>query len=190
MVTDANQLNSWLADRVYWQQIFGEVRQVLKTTEENVRQKLGVQSAGVWVDTFLSTEPTVTQETEEETTSRPVTIMDDALRRRYGLPPLNGGAAAAGGEGAEAGGAPKPKAAQNNTNELAFINLTIRAINLQQVKPQANNDLAYELERGIKASPLFDEKESQLSGTLEQVDDNAVTFTFPLKLKLRRPIKL
>jgi len=73
---------------------------------------------------------------------------------------------------------------------LAFINLTIRAINLQQVKPQANNDLAYELERGIKASPLFDEKESQLSGTLEQVDDNAVTFTFPLKLKLRRPIKL
>jgi hypothetical protein len=42
----------------------------------------------------------------------------------------------------------------------------------------------------MKASSLFDEKETQLSGNLEQVEDSTASFTFPLKVKLKRPIKL
>ena len=186
---ETDVLTSWFADRVYWQQIFGELRTVLKATEDSVRLKLGVQGVGVWVDTFLSTEPTVqvAQEEDQPMSAMDRFRMDPVLARRYGLIPRTGGE---GGDAAGGEAAAKPKAAAANTNELAVINVTIRAVNLQHVKAQANNDLAYELERAIKASPLFDDKESQLSGTLEQVEDSAITFTFPLKLKLRRPIKL
>jgi hypothetical protein len=46
------------------------------------------------------------------------------------------------------------------------------------------------LEKLAKASPLFEASETSLSGNLEQVEDTTATFTFPLKLKLKRPIKL
>ena len=71
-----------------------------------------------------------------------------------------------------------------------MLNLSIRAVNLQKVKQEANGQIAYDLEKMAKASPLFDASETQLSGNLEQVDDTTPTFTFPLKLKLKRPIKL
>jgi type IV pilus assembly protein PilM len=187
-----DQLGFWIRDRVYWNQILAELRQILKSTEDTTRQRLGVAGVGVWIDALLSTEPTVKNEEEEQDRPR-YFMMDPVMMRRYGLIPRNtvlpgeNGDAGASADGGAA--APKPKVAAN-TNELAVINLTIRAVNLQSVKAQANNDLAYELQRGVQSSPLFDEKESQLSGTLEQVDENAVTFSFPLRIKLKRPIKL
>jgi len=105
--------------------------------------------------------------------------MDPILAKRYGLK-VTGGE----GEGDSAEGAKK---SANSTNEVAVLNLTIRAVNL---RAKANSELAYEVERNMKSSPLFDDKETQLSGTLDQVEDSAVSFTFPLKVKLKRPIKL
>ena len=115
-------------------------------------------------------------------------MMDPILRKRYGLAPLGpGGDAPAEGD---ASGTPKAKGPAANTNELAVINLTIRAVNLNHVKPAANDELAFTLQRAIQASALFDDKESQLAGAITLDDPNAVSFTFPLKIKLRRPIKL
>jgi uncharacterized UPF0160 family protein len=51
-------------------------------------------------------------------------------------------------------------------------------------------DHLFDLEKEVKASPLFEAAETQLSGNLEQVEDSAASFTFGLKLKLKRPIKL
>jgi len=118
---------------------------------------------------------------------------------RYGLLPKT---AAAAGEGAEgggsaeggaaaggsAGGGAKAKAA--NTNEVSILTLNVRAVNLQRVKQEANGAIAYDLEKMAKSSPLFDASETQLSGQLEQVEDSTPTFSFPLKVKLKRPIKL
>jgi hypothetical protein len=121
--------------------------------------------------------------------------MSKELMQRYGLLPK---AAAAGSEGGEGGGSTEGAAATGgtkaksttSTNEVAVLNLSIRAVNLQKVKQEANGQIAYDLEKLAKASPLFEASETSLSGNLEQVEDTTATFTFPLKLKLKRPIKL
>lgn len=176
---EAKQLGEWLENRVYWADILGEMRRVLVETERASRVKLGAD-VGVWIDKLYSTEPApeLAMAAEEES-PRPRMIMDPVLAKRYGLK-VTGGE----GEGDSADGAKK---SANSTNEVAVLNLTIRAVNL---RAKANGELAYEVERNMKSSPLFDEKETQLSGTLDQVEDSAVSFTFPLKVKLKRPIKL
>ena len=195
---EAVQLGNWLQERTYWADIFTEVRRVLKQTEEIQRQKLGVP-VGVWVDTFLSTEPAVAAaEADEEKvmSAKDRYRMDPILARRYGLLPKGPAPGEGGAEGAPAdatatdGTAAKTgagKAAAANTNELATIKVTFRAVSINE---SANNQLIYALERELKASPLFEAKDTQLSGSMEKADASAPTFSFPLSLKLKRPIKL
>lgn len=191
------QLGNWLQERTYWADIFTEVRRVLKQTEELQRQKLGVP-VGVWVDTFLSTEPAVAAQAEEEKTmtAQDRYRMDPILARRYGLIPKGPAPGEGGAEGAPADAAATDgtvaktggtKAAAANTNELATIKVTFRAVSINE---SANNQLIYALEHELKASPLFDAKDTQLSGSMEKAEANSPTFSFPLSLKLKRPIKL
>lgn len=177
---EAKQLGEWMENRVYWADILGEMRRVLVETERASKVKLGAD-VGVWIDKLYSTEPAPElAAAAEEDSPRPRMMMDPILAKRYGLK-------VTGGDGAEGESAEGAKKSANSTNEVAVLNLTIRAVNL---RAKANSELAYEVERNMKSSPLFDEKETQLSGTLDQVEDSAVSFTFPLKVKLKRPIKL
>jgi hypothetical protein len=169
---------------------------VLASTEQASRGKLGVP-VGIWVHELLSTEPaTAVAGGEEESSAPKPFMMDPVLARRYGLKvPSAPAEGAEGGAAAptEGGAAPAPRAAAKkaeSTNEIATINLTISAVNLVKVRPQANNEIAFDVEKALKASPLFDDKETSLSGNLQTVEDSAPSFTFPLKLKLKRPIKL
>lgn len=196
-----SQLSDYLHERTYWPEILVEVRRILLEAETSSSQKVGVP-VGIWVDSFYSTEPVVAI-AEAGTEEAPKFMsMNMEMMRRYGLikgPPQPGepGGGGPGGPSAEgsaegaAEGAPRaPKAKAVSTNEVSIINLKIRAVNLQKIKQEANGSLAYALEAVAKASPLFDASETQLSGNLDQVDDTDPSFTFPLKLKLKRPIKL
>ncbi len=184
---DSSQYSLWLKDRTYWAEILANIAGTLQTTEGSVRSRLGVPT-GIWVDTLLSTEPSkdVAQAEEEQSGgAKSFYMMDPILARRYGLAPRKPEGE---GEGAAAEGEkPKAKGAAANTNEISVIKLSIKAVNLN---PKANGEIAYEVERAMKACPLFDEKETQLDGTLDQSGENPVSFTFPLKVKLKRPIKL
>ncbi len=207
---ESDQLSAWMEDQVYWGDVITELRRILRSTEISQQQRLGLVqgSVGIWIDTLLTTEPvqSAAAAAEEEATPKPM-MMDPILMRRYGLmPPKPAGEAAAaeggdaaatpgalpgapgapGGAGA-AGAAKKGKA--SSTNEVATVKLTIRAVNLSKSKTGANSELAYELQREMKASALFDPAETQFSGTLSE-EENAPTFSFPMTVKLKRPMKL
>jgi type IV pilus assembly protein PilM len=186
---DATQTGRWIEDRLIWAQIVSQFGSILKSTEAESRSRLGVP-VGIWIDSLLSTEPAKDAAQEEESTESSGANfyrMDPILARRYGLIPR--GPAGEGGEGGGDAGEAKPKAKTpaNSTNEIAVINLTLKAVN---INAKANGEIAYAVEKAMKACPLFDDKETQLAGTLEQLADNASSFSFPLKIKLKRPIKL
>ena len=194
----ADQLGDWLHERAYWPDILAEIRRVLRSTEIEATQKLGVP-VGVWLDTFYSTEPPKQEVAAAEEEAPKVPMMSKELMMRYGLiprtamPSAEGGEGGGGAEGGAAGGATAgggAKAKPANTNEVSVLTLNVKAVNLQRVKQEANGQIAYDLEKLAKASPLFDAPETQLSGQLEQVEDSTPTFSFPLKVKLKRPIKL
>jgi hypothetical protein len=75
------------------------------------------------------------------------------------------------------------------TNEISMIKLTCRAVNMMKAAPSANSDLAFTFARELQKSPLFDSEGTQLAGTLEQVAEKDVTFSFGVNLRLKRPIK-
>lgn len=191
-VTDeATQFGTWVEDRLAWIQILRELRTMLEGTEAESRSRLGIP-VGIWIDTLLSTEPSkdlAAADAVEESSASGAAFyrMDPVLARRYGLMPMR--PMGEGGEGGEGTEAPKPesKGPANSTNEIAVINLTIRAVNLN---PKANQEIAYAVEKAVQGSEIFDGKETLLSGILEQVSSDAPSFSFPLKVKLKRPIKL
>lgn len=191
---EVDQLTSWLEDQTYWGDVFAEFRRVLLAAEEAQRQKLGSGpgTVGVWIDTLITTEPTqpVAQQAsaEEGTTqsSNPYG-MDPALMKRYGLLPKTPAAGEGGGEAAAEGAAPKKPKASNSTNEISTIGLTLRAVNLSRLKTGANNELVFEVQNQLKTSPLFDPNETRFDGTLSEEEN---TFSFPMKVKLKRPMKL
>ncbi|MFM7101077.1 MAG: type IV pilus assembly protein PilM [Verrucomicrobiota bacterium] len=193
---EADQLVSWLEDQTFWADVIGELRRVLRTTEDASRQKLGVP-VGIWIEKMLTTEPATPQvaasSDESGTTTASPYIMDPVLARRYGLiktpaPGGEGGGDAA-APAADAGATKKSKSS-GNTNEIATLNLRIRAVNVATVRQGANSAIAYDVEKAMKESPLFEATETEVSGSLETVEDSAPSFSFPLKVKLKRPMKL
>ena len=51
----------------------------------------------------------------------------------------------------------------------------------------ANGALAYEVEKAFQVSPLFDKEGTKLSEEMDQVDESALTFSFGMNLKLKKP---
>lgn len=191
---ESSQLIGWLEERTYWADVLGEFRRILLSAEEAQRQKLNSApgTVGVWIDTLITTEPTqpAAQQAQEETASTPSLYkMDPALLKRYGLLPRTGaGGEGGGGEGGgdADGGAKKPKTS-NSTNEISTVSLTFRAVNLSKVKTGANNELVFEVQNQLKSSPLFDAEGTRFDGNLNEEE---TSFSFPIKVKLKRPIKL
>jgi len=115
------------------------------------------------------------------------------MERYHVMPPGTGAAPTTEGGDATATTTPTPTAAKTtptSTNEIAVITIKCRGLNLKKYSPTANNDLAYAVEKELQESPLFDRKETKLSGDIESVDETAITFSFGVTLKLKHPMKL
>lgn len=78
------------------------------------------------------------------------------------------------------GGAPPPG---------STITLLCKGVSLSQLDPSADADIAFALEKALKASPMFDEKGTSLQGQISQPSLEG-TFTFGVTVTLKNPLKL
>jgi hypothetical protein len=67
--------------------------------------------------------------------------------------------------------------------------VTFRAISLTKSSPSANTETAFAVLNELRSSPMFDPKETEFSGNISP-DEPPGTFTFPISIKLKRPLKL
>jgi len=117
--------------------------------------------------------------------------MDEAFRRRYfpqapapPPPPAEGAPADPNAPGGAVGG---PAALPSNSNQVAVIKISCRAVDLNAVSAGANSQLAYTLDGELKQSPLFSDVRLD-----PQITDDATepgTFKFGISLVLKRPLK-
>jgi type IV pilus assembly protein PilM len=205
---ESDQIIDWMGDRYYWVDALAEVRRVLIKVEEGLRGKLRTD-AGIWVEQFTSAAPRGDELTAglapgmEGGPPAPAPVSPglspadaEAFRRRYGLEsspapvpmavPSPEASFVPGGVGGGTAGGPSPAA---NSNEVATVSLTCRAVSLAKVSPSADTEIAFAVLNELKNSPLFDPEGTQFSGNMSAVEPPG-TFTFPITIKFKRPLKL
>jgi type IV pilus assembly protein PilM len=74
-------------------------------------------------------------------------------------------------------------------NPSSTLTLVCRAVNLSNIDPSANTDIAYTVLNELQANPLFDPKATQLRGDITP-DDATGTFTFGITVGLQNPLNL
>jgi hypothetical protein len=188
------QLSAWMEERFLWADVLAELRRVLLQAEAVRKQAMGVDN-GVWIESFTSTIPGLTAApaaAAAETTETPnYQYYQRLMMERYGLIPR--GAAtnedAVSGEGTTATPAATP-AKPTSTNEISVVTVRCRAVNLKRYSPTANDELVFAVQTELQSSAMFDNTETKLSGQIEAVEEAAVTFSFGVTLKLKRPMKM
>lgn len=202
---ELDQLTEWLQDRFFWGDFLAELRRVCLAAEAS-RQRADV---GLWIERFSTVAPEIAAAAEygEEEGPRPF-MMDPRMLMRY-FPQMfrmlqqGGGGGGGGGEGGEGprmpmmpymmpgmfgGGDPAAAAQPSTTNQIEIINLTCRGV---KISPSENIELASAFLAELKNSPMVDTNGTEFSGNLEGVDDpSSDTFSFGVKLKLKKPVKI
>jgi len=195
-----DQYTGWMEERFTWADMLADLRKALETTEEQTKRP-GLRT-GVWIEKMIAegTEVPEAAAPDEEEAPRPV-MMDIRMLQRYGLIPkgMKLVPTAPTGEGEGGGGSmmvpylrpTAAKAAGPSTNEISVINLTCRAVSWSKQFPAADSELAIALEKALLASRFFagGTNGTQLAGTMQANEDNN-TFSFEVRLKLKKPIRL
>jgi len=185
------QLAGWLQGRVAWPELALELKRVVVQAEANSESKLA-RPVSLWIETLSDPifGPTVTAATtetssSEEPTEKPLLArIDPALAARYGLKVTPTPAATEDGDG---GGAPKAKGSVS-TNQIVTLNLVIKGI-MASPNDESQTATMYDFQSVAKASEFFDKEGTELTGKVEKAEDSFV-FSFPIKIKLKRPIQL
>jgi type IV pilus assembly protein PilM len=181
----------WIQQRFFWPDVLAEMRNILIATEENFERQHPGYRAGIWIESFgtgtSSSIQTDSDGEEEKGKGDWYKGMSPELLKRYGLGPFANRSSGA-EEPVEA--APDPDAdpyaepAPKVVSELEKIQVRFRAINQNRAgDSSANRRLAYNLEVGLKSSPLFDKDGTKIDTTLDQINDNEFGFGMVLKLK-------
>jgi len=162
---EAGQITSWMEERYYWGDVLAELRRAVIRSEDDIKKKLsairpGVE-AGVWIEQLTL-----------GNTPGPAT-----------------------GPGAVPGPMPVASPGENEAapgatpNPSSTLTLVCRAVNLSNIDPSANTDIAYTVLNELQANPLFDPKATQLRGDITP-DDVTGTFTFGITVGLQHPLNL
>jgi hypothetical protein len=178
--------------------VLTELRRLLMQAEANRKQVMAGIENGVWIESFTSQTPGLTAAPEQEQEQQQVTSSAQQafyyrlmMERYHVMPPGMAPGATPPTEGGDSTATTTAaKTTPASTNEIAVITIKCRGLNLKKFSPTANNDLAYAVEKELQESPMFDRKETKLSGDIESVDETAITFSFGVTLKFKHPMKL
>jgi hypothetical protein len=194
---ELEQMAVWMEDRYYWADILKELRAALIRAEDVTKKKLGTDT-GVWIEQLISMTPSASAAGDAMGGERAISGAMPPLGRPA-LPEMEANASRTGpprgrrrppGEEASASGAaPASPLGATGASADTIITLQCRGVSLTQVSSSANTDIAYAVENELKASPLFEAKDTQLSPQIN-VDEASGTFTFGVTLALKRPLKL
>ena len=158
---NVNQITAWMEDRYYWGDVLSQLRQALINAENDIKENLSKQKPNVEAGVWI----------EQMTT-------------------LGNPAAPGGPDNAVPSPEPLPAPGVPGTpGSINTITLTCRAVNLSNVDPSANSEIAFAVWDEIKKCPIFDPKATQLSGQISPVEAND-TFTFGLTVVLQNPLQL
>ena len=204
---EVDQVVGWMHDRYYWADVLSELRQVLIRAEQAAKNKLRTD-AGVWIEQFVTAAPRPEGEAQPGLEPGPrapagaESAAQEAFNKRYGLagrmapsppPPAAAEPAPAPADGTAPGPTPGRRKPKGDTNEIATLTITFRAVSLRNVSGQADADkgIAYTVLQELQNSPLFD-PDPQETRTDSDVtnDEQTGTFTFSLIARLKRPLKL
>jgi hypothetical protein len=166
---DAEQIAAWMEERYYWGDILAELRRVLMRSEDDIKKKLSAQrpgvEAGIWI--------------EQMTT----------MANLQNPTPGGGPSPARALHPSKNGISPDATFDQTGTAQTNAVTLICRAVNLSNIDPSANSEIAYAVENELKASPFFDPKATQLTGQITPDEVNG-TFTFGITVTLLNPLNL
>jgi type IV pilus assembly protein PilM len=182
---ELGQLSNWIEDRYYWAGLLQELRAVLIRAEDASKQKLGTDT-GVWIEqmTFgTPTAPVAAYPGEEVSQGR---YAPDRTAYRPEVSRYLAQADQAPPQPAPEAGAP---AATAESDPDVTIKLVCRGVSLTKVSQSADPDTAFAVESELQSSPLFDPKDTKLNGQII-VDEASGTFTFPVRVVLKKPLKL
>jgi type IV pilus assembly protein PilM len=182
---EANLITSWVEDRLYWGTLLNELHKALIETESKTEEQINLQGTrgaktGVWIERLLPELPTEAASEEEGAAGGGSKAsfaagMPPEMRARYGF--------------AEPAAEAAP-AAKVSTNEITTINLTCTAVNLKKTSETANRLVMNTLEARLQArTNLFLPKDTILAQKVVEPDADALTYSFKMILKLKRPIK-
>jgi type IV pilus assembly protein PilM len=178
--TEAGQITGWMEQRYFWGDVLTELRGVLIRSEDDVKKKMSEKKpgteAGIWIEQM--------------------TTLSD-LQTAGGAAPTPTFAGVGEGRGAYPGGypgMPQPAAqptpaADGTTVQGTPISLLCRAVDLSNIDPSANSEVAYAVEKQLQACPIFDPKTTQLTGQITP-DPTTGTFTFGITVTLTNTLKL
>jgi type IV pilus assembly protein PilM len=158
----AEQITIWMEQRYYWADVLEQLRNVLIRSEDDVRKKMSEKKPGTEAGIWI-----------EQMTTLP-DLQSGGVAAAIPTPTSN-----------PEGGTPNPDAAAGGTP----ISLICRAVDLSNIDPSANSEVAYAVETQLKACPIFDPKTTQLTGQITP-DSASGTFTFGIMVTLTNSLKL
>jgi type IV pilus assembly protein PilM len=164
---EADQIAAWMEARYYWGDVLAELRRALIRSEDNIKKKLSAQRPGVEAGMWI----------EQLTT----------LANLQNLGP--GGGPARAPHPPRGGNPPEGAPDQTGTAQTSTVTLICRAVNLSNVDPSANSEIAYAVENELKAIPFFKPEATQLTGQITPDEANG-TFTFGITVTLQNPLNL
>jgi hypothetical protein len=173
--TETDKAVALIEDRFYWPEVINELRRIFIAAEEKAKQKVGTDT-GIWIETFAPVVPqgNFAASGGPQPVSGQVELPPE-LAARYGERPP------------DAIPAPAAPSASGNPNEIAVISMVCRGVDLEQISPAANSDLAYAVKAEVAASPFFVPDAIELEPIKKE--ENSPTFTFGMVVKLKRPLK-